>query len=38
MGPVYHWLSEIAGDVVFAQPAKVRAIAEARIKNDHIAL
>jgi transposase len=35
-GPVYDWLDEIAEDVVLAHPAKVRAIAEARIKNDRI--
>ena len=35
-GPVYDWLDEIADDVVLAHPAKVRAIAEARIKNDKI--
>jgi transposase len=35
-GPVYDWLDEIATDVVLAHPAKVRAIADARIKNDKI--
>jgi len=35
-GPVYDWLDEIADDVVLAHPTKVRAIAEARIKNDRI--
>lgn len=35
-GPVYDWLDEIADDVILAHPAKVRAIAEARIKNDKI--
>ena len=35
-GPVYDWLDEITDDVVLAHPAKVRAIAEARIKNDKI--
>jgi transposase len=35
-GPVYDWLDEIPDDVVLAHPAKVRAIAEARIKNDKI--
>ena len=35
-GPVYDWLDEVADDVVLAHPAKVRAIAEARIKNDKL--
>lgn len=35
-GPMYDWLGEIAGKVLLAHPAKVRAIAEARIKNDKI--
>lgn len=35
-GPVYDWLAEIADDVLLAHPAKVRAIADARIKSDTI--
>lgn len=35
-GPMYDWLAEIADEVVLAHPAKVRAIAEARIKTDRI--
>lgn len=35
-GPMYDWLGEIADDVVLAHPAKVRAIADARIKTDAI--
>jgi transposase len=35
-GPLYDWLTEVAGDVVLAHPMKVRAIAEARIKTDTI--
>ncbi len=35
-GPVYDWLGEIAGDVTLAHPAKVKAIAHARIKTDKI--
>lgn len=35
-GPVYDWLAEIAGEVLLAHPAKVRAIADARIKSDTI--
>jgi len=35
-GPVYDWLDEITDDVVLAHPTKVRAIAEARIKNDRL--
>src|ERR1700730_1361282 len=35
-GPVYDWLAEITDDVVLAHPAKVRAIADARIKTDTI--
>jgi transposase len=35
-GRVYDWLSEVTGDVVLAHPAKIRAIAEARIKTDKI--
>jgi transposase len=33
---VYDWLDEIVDDVVLAHPAKVRAIADARIKTDTI--
>lgn len=35
-GPVYDWLDELVDDVVLAHPAKVRAIADARIKTDTI--
>ena len=35
-GPVYDWLAEIADEVILAHPAKVRAIADARIKTDTI--
>jgi transposase len=35
-GPVYDWLVEIADEVLLAHPAKVRAIADARIKSDTI--
>jgi transposase len=35
-GPMYDWLDEVADDVILAHPAKVRAIAEARIKTDKI--
>ncbi len=35
-GPMYDWLAEIADDVILAHPAKVRAIADARIKTDKI--
>jgi transposase len=35
-GPMYDWLDEIADEVVLAHPAKVRAIADARIKTDRI--
>src|SRR3990170_5347924 len=35
-GPMYDWLAEIADEVVLAHPAKVRAIADARIKTDKI--
>jgi transposase len=35
-GPVYDWLDEISDHVTLAHPAKVRAIAEARIKTDKI--
>lgn len=33
---MYDWLDEVADYVVLAHPAKVRAIAEARIKTDKI--
>ena len=35
-GPMYDWLDETVEEVVLAHPAKVRAIAEARIKTDAI--
>ena len=35
-GKMYDWLDEVADEVVLAHPKKVRAIAEARIKNDKI--
>jgi transposase len=35
-GPLYDWLDEVSEEVVLAHPAKVRAIAEARIKTDKI--
>lgn len=35
-GPVYDWLAEMTDEVLLAHPAKVRAIADARIKNDTI--
>ena len=35
-GPMYDWLQETGAGVRLAHPAKVRAIAEARIKNDKI--
>ena len=35
-GPIYDWLDEVADGVILAHPAKVRAIAEARIKTDKI--
>jgi transposase len=35
-GPIYDWLDEVSDDVLLAHPAKVRAIAEARIKTDKI--
>jgi transposase len=35
-GPMYDWLGEFADDVLLAHPAKVRAIADARIKTDTI--
>lgn len=35
-GPMYDWLDELVDEVVLAHPAKVRAIADARIKTDKI--
>lgn len=35
-GPIHDWLDDVADEVVLAHPAKVRAIAEARIKTDKI--
>jgi transposase len=35
-GKMYDWLDEVADEVILAHPKKVRAIAEARIKNDKI--
>jgi transposase len=35
-GRVHDWLDEVADEVVLAHPAKVRAIADARIKTDSI--
>lgn len=35
-GKMYDWLDEVAEEVILAHPLKVRAIAEARIKNDKI--
>ncbi len=35
-GKMYDWLDDVVDEVVLAHPAKVRAIAEARIKNDKI--
>jgi transposase len=35
-GPIYDWIGEVAEEVVLAHPLKVRAIAEARIKNDKL--
>ena len=35
-GPMYDWLDEITDEVILAHPAKVRAIADARIKTDKI--
>jgi len=35
-GPMYDWLDEVSQEVILAHPAKVRAIAEARIKTDKI--
>lgn len=35
-GPVYDWLDELVDEVILAHPAKVKAIADARIKTDKI--
>lgn len=35
-GPMYDWLGELTEKVVLAHPAKLRAIADARIKTDRI--
>lgn len=35
-GKMYDWLDDVADEVILAHPLKVRAIAEARIKNDKI--
>lgn len=35
-GKMYDWLDEVAEEVILAHPVKVKAIAEARIKNDKI--
>ena len=35
-GPMYDWLAEFADEVVLAHPARVRAIAAARVKTDKI--
>lgn len=35
-GPMYDWLEDLSDEVVLAHPAKVRAIADARIKTDRI--
>jgi len=35
-GRMYDWLDEVVEEVVLAHPVKVKAIAEARIKNDRI--
>ena len=35
-GPMYDWLDELVDEVVLAHPAKVKAIADARIKTDTI--
>lgn len=35
-GKMYDWLDDVADEVILAHPQKVRAIAEARIKNDKI--
>lgn len=35
-GKMYDWLDQVAEEVILAHPLKVRAIAEARIKNDRI--
>ena len=35
-GPIYDWLDDLTDEVILAHPAKVRAIADARIKTDKI--
>lgn len=35
-GPLYDWIGEAAEEVLLAHPLKVRAIADARIKNDRL--
>jgi len=35
-GPLYDWIGEVADEVLLAHPLKVRAIAEAKIKNDRL--
>lgn len=35
-GPVHDWLEDVVDEVILAHPAKVRAIADARIKTDKI--
>jgi len=35
-GLIYHWLDEVLDNVALAQPLKVKAIAEAKIKTDKI--
>ncbi len=35
-GPLYDWFGEVADEVLLAHPLKVRAIADARIKNDKL--
>lgn len=35
-GPMYDWLDELVDEVILAHPAKVKAIADARIKTDKI--
>ena len=35
-GPVYDWLDDLVGEAILAHPAKMKAIAYARIKTDTI--
>lgn len=35
-GPIYDWLDELVDEVVLAHPAKVKAIADARLKSDKV--